>query len=159
MAIDYSRQVDPILLQKLGEVVTEWAIVDEFTGRLLSGLVGANSTSMLIVTQNVSANSQTTWCRTLLSDLLKDNHGRETALNLLSEIDELRAERNGLVHGLWSGGEIEGTAVVQTYRLDRPDIIVSQLLTAAELEELITRIVEARTHLARLVIGLGFSDT
>ena len=49
----------------------------------------------------------------------------------LTEINELRAERNALIHGVWATTTEPGTALVQTVRLQRRQVVQGELVTTA----------------------------
>jgi len=98
---------------------------------------------MFIITQNVSASTVSDWIRILTPLHVSDPNTQASLLTLLATVNEIRAERNALVHGLWREGPEPNTAIIQTIRLDRAEIIKDEFATAADLNDLIQRSTEA----------------
>lgn len=149
----------PEFQQLLGAIVESWAYVDGTVNEMLSFMCEADPGSMYAITQNVSASSVSTWVRTLVEVRLPDDPNRQVILDLLSEIDRLRSERNAVVHGFWtmeSGGE---AAIVQTFKWDRREIAKHDLMTRADMEDLLTRVNEVRWRIGRLGQIMGFITT
>ncbi len=65
---------------------------------------------------------------------------------MLDSADQIRAERNILVHGLWKEGHESGTAIITTIRLDRAELIKEEFWTEADLNDLIERSTETLTE-------------
>lgn len=144
------RQVEPEILQELGELVVRWSLVEQYVSEIFILLTEGNRALMTVVTANVSQNAITGWIRTLLDiyDLPQDltNEIKET----LDEVDELRAERNSLVHGIWSTKSEPNSALVQTVRLERREIVRELVVTAADLRELVHRVLDVASALIDL---------
>lgn len=139
-----TRQIEAELLERLGRVVIGWArverlVADLFSATLIKSDAGqpVDPGSLIIVTQNVSLATLTAWIRTMIEVRQTPD---ETALEIremLNEVDELRAERNALVHGLWGTDKsLPGTVMVQTTRLERREMIRDELVTAKDLDHL-----------------------
>ena len=153
MARTYQK-LDPIMLERLGLVVIQWAQIEAHIAALLSWLLRADPGGMFLVTSSVSSSTQTGWVRTLVADTLSGD-GKANVLSLLDEVDELRAERNGLVHGVWNGGSQPQTAEVDTVRIDRAEILKTELVTVADLDDLSVRLQNAAQHFFELNTGLA----
>lgn len=69
---------------------------------------------------------------------------------------DARAERNTYVHGVWASGVELGTAVVQTFRWNRSEIIKHEITTAADIHELARHIDDLITELHMIGGKLGF---
>lgn len=73
-------------------------------------------------------------------------HEHEAAQNtrvtaLLIRADDLRQERNELVHGVWEPTECEtGTSLIETVNLERTEIIRSRFVTTHDLDDLLGEI-------------------
>jgi hypothetical protein len=133
---------DPIysdLLTGLGRVVVAWAYVESLEGLLLSYLLQGEPARMFVVTQNVSGSTVTGWIRTLLTIPLVQKSGIGDLADMLQEIDDVRGERNRLVHGLWSPGGEPMAAAIQTIRWDRAAVVKTELVTVADLNDLLHR--------------------
>lgn len=152
-----TQMLDEGLLAGLGLIVVQCSVLDGFLQEYVSYLLRANRTSMYIVTQSVSISTQSTWARVLTQDYLREPHKTE-ALEILAASDEVRAERNTLVHGLWERGAEPATALVQTVRLDRAEIIRNELVTHSDLNELSRHIMETTERFAALAEKLGFAQ-
>ena len=139
---DNSYNIPIDLLARLGLIVTRCAWIDELLGTALAHLIGADQAPMYVITQNVAASTVADWLRTLGPLHLKDTETLDTLRDLLSLTDDLRRERNALVHGLWSDGPFPGTAMIRSIRLDRAELIVERLCTIADLEDVIERCAE-----------------
>jgi len=147
--------VEPELLVGLGTVVSRWSYVDMFMAEFLSFLLQANPGFMYVVTANVSASTVSDWIRTLLQARHIPNEPPEEIMSLLVDIDRIRGERNALVHGLWRP-HVTGSALVQTVRWNRSEIVKDEVVTRADLDDLITNIGEVMGKLLGLGERYGF---
>ena len=150
------RDFAPELLAAFARVVIAWSYVEALQDHLLSFLVQGEPGRMFVIMGNVSTATKTDWIRTLLRLPAVQTLGVGDMKNLLAEIDDLRAERNALAHGVWSVGVPEGgAATVQTIRMDRAIPIKTQLVTTPDLAELLHRIESVVRELR--AIGVRFS--
>lgn len=154
MGVGMSRDVEPELLQKLGMIVTRWSFVEQCCSDLFVILTGGLPGTMPIVYANVSNRSIVEWTRTLM-DIRYESEDWEIdkmAREILQDVDEIRKERNALVHGLWGTDKSPpGTAMVQTVRLERKEIILDELVTSTDLDALINDILDVCTRFVRLL--------
>ena len=70
--------------------------------------------------------------------------------DVLDEIEELRPERNELIHGLWSSSP-ERSTIVQTTRLERADVIHERVVTAPDLDHLCDLAIELSIELRSIL--------
>ena len=75
---------------------------------------------------------------------------------LIEEADELRAERNIYIHGVWELGTEPGTALVQTTGWQRPEIIRTRLVTTTDLDHLLADFDNFMRSYIELGIRFGF---
>jgi hypothetical protein len=75
---------------------------------------------------------------------------------LIEEADELRAERNIYIHGVWELGTEPGTALIQTSGWQRPEIIRSRLVTTTDLDHLLADLDDFIRSYVELGIRFGF---
>lgn len=126
------------LASRLGQVVMRWSAVEGCLSHLLATLVNADPVAMSVITENVTNSIQAQSIRTLLYVQLHKEVGIGEVLDHLTKADDLRADRNALVHGLWDTTSCEkGTCQVHSFKCGR---FTSWLVTTAELDELISHI-------------------
>lgn len=145
-------EIDPALLQGLGLIVTRWVGVEEWQTRFLAFLVVGDQSLMPVITTGASAANVTAWLRTLAGIRFRDATTRERLDVLFTRVDQARAERNGLVHGIWNSEDIPGQALVQTMNFNRGEALTTQLVTLSDLEEVaheISAIIGEFVYLAR----------
>lgn len=152
-----SEPFDPDLLAAFARVVILWSYVEQIQGHLLAFLLGAEEGRMFVVTQNVSSSTTTDWIRALLQIPAVEVMGVGDLKVLLTDIDEARAERNALVHGLWSPAPAPEAAKVQTVRWDRTEVIKVGLVTLDDLGDLLHRIEGILRELRGLAERFGFA--
>ena len=153
-------QIDPALLERLGCLVVWWAFVETLVADLfVATLTRGNATqpidpgTLAIVTKNVSQATLTDWIRTMIDVRYTPANEAKKIRDLLNEVDELRAERNALVHGLWGNDRSPpGTAMVQTIRLERREMIHDLLITPTDLDVLIERTLDVIHQLLAFLI-------
>jgi hypothetical protein len=148
-----ARQLSQKMMQRFGIFVTRWSFAETCVNDLFAILTKGDQLSMMVVTANVSSSTICGWTNTLLDTMVYEpifDKIREA----IKEIDALRSDRNALVHGSWVTSGPRGSAIVQTIRLDRSPAIKEELVTAADLDDLIDRvnhlIVDLRTILQKL---------
>jgi hypothetical protein len=152
------RDVSPQLIAGLGMIVSQWAYVEAYEGEFLSFLTDADPGAMYTITQSVSGATLTDWLRVLSQVRFSNSNMVDNLSKLFTKIDETRADRNAFVHGLWKAGPENGTAIVQTIRWDRREVIRQELVTVADLNEIIERILEVIAELQMLAKSLGFGN-
>lgn len=140
----------------LGNVVIAWARIEALLAEFLSFLLQANPGHMYVLNQDVASATQLKWIR-VLSDGRFTHEGTRSNLKILFDrIDAARSERNGYVHGMWSPGPEPDTAMVQTVKLDRAEIIRSELVTRSDLDDLFRDIASMGDELDMIGIRLRF---
>lgn len=94
--------IDDEICLRLGKIITRWSVVEYLTSLLLGTVLMADQGAMLVLTNAVSASTQSKWIRALMNS--HDHEAAQTArvAALLTRADDLRAERNEYVHGIWS---------------------------------------------------------
>ena len=128
--------IDAKLIEALGRIVILWAYVEMLSGVVLAHLLRADDGAVHVVTQNVSHAAITDWVRTLVGIRYPDTPDRQAILDLLTDTETLRAQRNILVHGQWTAGPTNGCATVQTLKLERSEVLRTELQTCPDLEHL-----------------------
>lgn len=125
--------------QTLGDIVIAWSRVEGLIAELLTFLLKADPGSMYVLNQDIASSTQIKWIRVLAQQNFHPA-ALEQLNDLLSRLDVARGERNAYVHGLWGPGPTEGTAMVQTIKLDRTEVIKMELVTVSDLNELFSDI-------------------
>lgn len=149
--------LDSALTDRLGQVVVRWSSVEYWISLLLATFLKADHGAAMIVTNNIPIATQSRWLRALMA-----RHEHEAAHNarvvaLLNRADDLRAERNEFVHGIWdTTGCDPGTALIQTVSLERDEIIRTRLVTVHDLDQLVIEINEWIADYVKLGRELGF---
>lgn len=151
----HDSEVRAAFMERLGGIVIIWAYLEQWLNEFLAHLLESKSALMHTITGNVSSATITDWCRTLLRVHHHPDEPPADIMELLMVIDELRSERNALIHGLWTFDEL-GTAIVQTIKLNRSPVVNQMVVTLTDLHELTTDIGEAKNALTALGERLGF---
>jgi hypothetical protein len=147
---------DPEIYARIGKVATNWSRVETLMGEMLAHFCSADHGSMYVITQNVSNSTVVGWLRTLTEVRVKERDVSDVILNLLTEIDDTRAERNVVVHGIWRGHDAPGFAHVRTVRWERRDVAREELWSSNDLDDLISQIERLQLKLGNLGVTLGF---
>src|SRR6266487_1088471 len=100
-AILEDNPIDPDLLQRLGKVITLCASVESWVSMLLGTLLNADLGASSYLTNSVSDALQIKCIRALLGVHAHKEPATKDVVDLLDRADEMRSERNELVHGLW----------------------------------------------------------
>ncbi len=155
---DPVRQIEPVFFELLGRIITRWSFAETLLNEFLAFLLKADHGLMYVVTSNISGGTVIDWIRTIFKVHAGDDENAITQINaLLGRIDDARAERNRMAHGVWathvSGPE---TVAVQTVNWQRTEIIKTELVTAADLNEFLNEIGEILGELGVLGTTLGF---
>ena len=115
-----TRQIDPQILECLGEFVVVWSLLENVVADLFVATISSDIGNLLVVTKNVSASTISGWVRTMIGVRVTPQETADELRELLNEYDVLRAERNALIHGLWGTNKSgPGTVMVQTMRIGR----------------------------------------
>lgn len=132
-----TRKIEPELLQKLGLFIVRWPLVETCISDLFVLLTRGDPGAMIVVTGAMSQSTISDWIRALIETQQTPYEMAKEINEVLSEVDYLRSERNILVHGLWGATGPEYSALVQTSRLGRKEIIRDRVVTASDLDSLI----------------------
>jgi len=151
-----AEPLDFELASRLGRIEVRWASLEYWISLLLSTLLKADHGGMIVVTNSVAVSVQSKWIRILLAGHAHEGEQNKRVVQLLDRADDLRAERNELVHGIWEPGHEAHTAQVQTANLDRAEIIRTRLVTIRDLDELLDEINEWISDYIELGRELGF---
>jgi hypothetical protein len=147
---------EPAIYERVGRIAAEWSWVEMLLGETLSHFCHADPGSMYVITQNVSAATVTDWLRTLVQIKVKEDTSAKIILDLLTEIDAARAERNTVVHGVWRAHEEPGFGWVQTFRWERSEVVKNELWSLADLDAVAEDLMRLQLMLGNLGIKLGF---
>ena len=109
-----------------------------------------------IVTSNVSQSTLGDWIKALIQFRPTPPNLAAEILDALNQVDELRAERNVLVHGLWGTNCPPGAALVQTTRIERSEIIRDRVVTTADLDEFIDLALSVQARLLAILRAQGY---
>ena len=111
---------------------------------------------ILITVRTYPTPAQTGWLRTLTEIQVKDVNSAKVIFDLLSEIDDARAERNTIVHGTWTAADDPTAAFVRTFKWERQDAARSELWSVDDIDDLIDDLTTIQLKLANLGIAMGF---
>ena len=153
--MNHSREIEPELLQQLGLVIVRWSLIEAWVNDLFVAMTEADAASMIVVTTNVSQSSITGWIRTLLDVRQTPPDLAEEIRDVLNEVDEIRNERNAFVHGLWFTTGPSNSAIVQSTRLERREMVQDVVVTEADLRDMVSRIVHLSGRLREILITQG----
>lgn len=128
--------IPPPLLEWLGRIIVTWSYIEMLSGNYLAHLMRAEIGAFQVVAHGVSHATIVNWIRTIAEIGYNETPAKTAILELLTETDALRAERNSLVHGQWMPHAEPGTATVQTANLERRRIVNTEFVTGASLEHL-----------------------
>ena len=131
----------------VGRIVIHFAYVESWIDKLAGQLIGANPPLFQFVAQDVSSASKLGWIRQLLKQMFVGQNGHQHMLAMLDRVDDIRKQRNSLMHGLWREGSTNNVALVQTVRTDRAIPIQHELITVADLADLLKDILAATCEL------------
>jgi hypothetical protein len=143
------------ITQGLGEIVIAWSRVEALLAEFLSYLLQADPGSMYVLNQDIAGSTQLKWIRTLAQKFTNENTQKGLA-TLFDRIDKVRGERNVYIHGVWGPGPEEGTAIVQTVKLDRAEWVRTELVTGPDLKEVFEDIKSVSDELSVIAKQLGF---
>lgn len=133
--------IDPELTSRLGQIVIRWTSLEGWISALLAHMVQADPGGMMLAVNNVSVSTQMKWIRGLMSVRSHEADDNARVAKLLDRADDLRADRNELVHGIWVDTNCEaGTAMIHTASLDRPEVMRDRLVTVHDLDQVVTEI-------------------
>ena len=129
--------VDSDLCSRLGQIVIKWTAIETLVSYAVGTFMFADLAAMSVVSNSVSVSAQMKWIRALLSSHEHEQEHNQRVYDLISRAEDLRQERNELVHGTWnSEGCDPGTCLVETVNLDRSEIIRARLVTLHDLDDL-----------------------
>jgi hypothetical protein len=151
------RDVDSALTEPLGQIVIMWAALEGWISMLLAHMLQADSGSIQVMTNAVSTSTQSKWIRDLMALHPNEATSNQRVAELLNWADDLRAERNEFVHGIWDTTNCEpNTALIQTINLQRAEVIRERLVTPPDLDQFVIEIKDWIAAYAELGRELGF---
>ena len=151
-----AKPLDPAIYERIGRVASEWAYIEMLLAEMLAHFCSADSGSMYVITQNVSAATITDWLRTLLDIKPALAGSRDIVRKLLADIDTARKERNDIVHGVWTAHDDPAFGWLRTTRWDRKEVSQVALWSLGDIDDAIAHQHSLQLGLANLGIKLGF---
>ena len=85
----------------LGYVVANWAMVEDYLGSIIRFLMGREDNAGYAITLELSTIQRTNLITTLMHEA-RDQSAYDDWQGILTALDPVRAERNELVHSVWS---------------------------------------------------------
>ncbi len=137
-------------------VVHRWAYVEALEGEFLTYLTGAKPGGLYAILPTVSGKSITSWLRTIIEIKIEHEASRTKLLVLCTRIDDTRIERNSIAHGLWHPGKEPKTGIIQTVNIASNAVVLSELMTRSDLDDLAERIGEIMADLIHVGFNLGW---
>jgi hypothetical protein len=147
---------DASILQRIGNVATEWSWIESMLAEMLAFYCRADPGSLYVITQKTASSSQIEWLRVLTQIKVKEPDTAKVILDLLTEIDDARCERNTIVHGIWRGHDTPGFGWVRTINWERCEVVKTELWSSADLDSAAENIVHLQLKLANLGRIMGF---
>jgi hypothetical protein len=157
--LDKPFTLPPEITQGLGEIVIAWARVEALLAEFLSFLLEADPGSMYVLNQDISSSTQLKWIRTLAGMRFADENTVSNLAILFDRIDSVRGERNTYVHGVWGTSTEPSAATVQTVKLDRAELVRTELVTGPDLSDVFNEIKAVSAELHMVGKKLGFIRT
>jgi hypothetical protein len=151
-----AKRVSPEILEKIGTVVSEWSWVEGLLGEMLAHFCSSDPGAMYVITQNVGNSTVTGWLRTLVQIKIKNPDSAKVIGDLLTEIDNTRAERNAVAHGNWWGGDDPKVGHVHSLNWERSEVAKEVVWHIDDFDDLIGQIEEIQLMVANLGVRLGF---
>lgn len=145
------------LCLRVGRIATKWPVIEKLTSLLLGTCLMADQAAVSVIANAIASSTQAKWIRALLSAREHEAVQNKRVSELLLRFDDIRAERNELIHGIWDQDERNlGVAMVETTNLERNEIIRSRLVTAHDLDDLLGDIDEWIRDYVSLGREIGF---
>ena len=152
-----TRQIEPEILQKLGLFVVRWSGFERLIGDLLCKLLDAERGAGFVITESAQVRTQTEWCSALMRLHDMPEALRNEWADLSALIENLRRERNALIHGLWGTDRSPpNTVMVQTMNLQGKEYITDRLITPGDLDDLIDDTQAAQRRLMTFIGSFSF---
>jgi hypothetical protein len=152
-----SLPVEPELRARLGQIVIKWTDAESLISWTTATFLMADLAAMSVVSGSTSISAQMKWIRALLSSHYHEDEYNNQVISMLDRAEELRQERNELVHGTWNSDKCEtGTCLVEITNLARSEIIRSRLVTLHDLDDLAREIERWTNDFVALGRKLGF---
>jgi hypothetical protein len=149
--------VEAELRARLGQIVIKWTDAESLISWTVATFLMADLAAMSIVSGSTSISVQIKWIRALLDTHYHEDEYNKQVISMLDRAEELRQERNELVHGTWNSSKCEpGTCLVEIVNLTRREIIRSRLVTLHDLDDLASEIERWTNEFVALGRKLGF---
>lgn len=139
MSTTIAPTIEPALTSRLGQLAVSWAVIEAWLSHLLATLVNADLGAMSVITNDLSGGMIIEHIKTILSVHEPKDSSLAVIRELVEAANDIRGERNLLIHGLWDPTHCEpGTCLVQNSGWKRVEITREWLVTTADLDQLIS---------------------
>ena len=88
------------LAAPLGRIIVKWSSLEHWVSMLLGTVLGADLAATHVISTNVAISSQSKWIRAIMSCKIHEHDNSLRVSDLLTRADDLRSERNELIHGI-----------------------------------------------------------
>lgn len=123
------------LTKRLGQLAISWASIENWLAHLLASLVNADLGAMQAITGEMGAATMIKAIKVLISVHEPKDPSLSAVRELVEYADDIRMERNELIHGAWDPTNCEpGTCLVQTVAMRWSEIIRERLVTTHDID-------------------------
>jgi hypothetical protein len=135
----------------IGQVVSEWAYLENCLGELILKCTGMSFEDGRLFTARTDASRIIELLRKLAPRKLQGGH-LQNLVDVLALADQLRDDRNFIVHGTWAIMMPEGVPTVSSLRANsEPDIIVTENFPHSRMRAIAVEIRQTRDRVVELL--------
>jgi hypothetical protein len=135
----------------IGRVVWEWTRLENCMNELIMRFTGMSFEDGRLFTERMDPSRSIQLLRILGPRYLKDKR-LQTLIDLLTLADQLRDDRNFIVHGVWATLDPEGVPTASSLRpKSEPDQVVAESFPHSRMQAIIREIVKTREAMGALL--------
>jgi hypothetical protein len=129
--------IDPKFTSRLGQVAINWAVIENWLGHLLGTLIDADLGGASILTNEMGASTVIKAINIILDINEPEQPELKAVRELIKEADELRLDRNELVHSIWETTPDPDACSIDIIGWQRAEIVRSRIVTTTDLDQLL----------------------
>lgn len=141
----------------IGEVASMWNLTEMYAQNLIWHFLGIDCKKGRVLTNDLASVKKLELFKNLTVRWVPEKAWQNEILAIHKEANELRAERNKIVHGAWGheAATPKKLELLQVKKIEQKIMPKAEVRTAKELSDIAKRIAELNSRFRKLTIEIG----
>ncbi len=153
----HPHKLPAVYFKAIGEVSSMWNLTEIYTQNLIWHFLGIDRKKGRVLTNDLTSVKKLELFKNMTIRWVSENAWKIEILAIHKEADDLRVERNKIVHGAWGheAATPKKLELMQFKKIEQKIMPNAEVWTAKELSAIAKRIAKLNSRFRRLTIKIG----